>query len=403
MNNRFINYIKENHPFFGGIVIGAVAAYIDSRIHSTQMSSIISQTLEFGFPTFFGYIVNRQQKLLKKEKKRLEEILMHEEEIAKTYEENLNMTIEKVPTPLVILNDQQKIVGFNKSFQELTGYSKKEILNQNYLNIVEKHYLKDSKKKFKQLIEKHSLTHYKKVIVGKNNKKIITEVYPFIWYENNKPSKVVAFLVDNTKTTKLIKKLKKRNKDLDSTINGIFESFTKAINQKDHYTYQHSTNVANIAQKISVEYNKRFNTQIDTKKTYFSGLIHDIGKIFIKDNLLNKPGKLTPEEFDEIKKHTEYGWEIISPIPKLKEISSYIRYHHENYNGSGYYGLKDGEIPLIARILRVADVYDALTTKRPYRSAVNGRIAKEYIIRNSGKLFDPKVVEAFSQIKNVKP
>lgn len=133
-----------------------------------------------------------------------------------------------------------------------------------------------------------------------------------------------------------------------------------------------------------------------------SSVLHDIGKVGIKDNILRKPGKLTQEEFEEMKKHTILGGEVISEIERNisgrsvysigKEIAFY---HHEKWNGSGYpFGLKGEKIPLSARIIAIVDVYDALTTKRPYKEPFSHDIALSIITKESGKHFDPLMVEA---------
>lgn len=133
-----------------------------------------------------------------------------------------------------------------------------------------------------------------------------------------------------------------------------------------------------------------------------SSVLHDIGKVGIKDNILRKPGKLTPEEFEEMKKHTILGGEVISEIEKNitgrsvysigKEIAFY---HHEKWNGTGYpFGLKGEKIPLSARIIAIVDVYDALTTKRPYKEPFSHEVALSIITKESGKHFDPLMVEA---------
>ena len=130
----------------------------------------------------------------------------------------------------------------------------------------------------------------------------------------------------------------------------------------------------------------------------FGGYLHDIGKIGVRDTILLKPGKLTPEEFAEIKMHPVIGDNIIKPIrffPMEREI---ILHHHENYNGTGYpNGLAGDNIPLTARILAVANTYDAMTTSRPYRMALTHEAAIEELLRCSRTQFDAEIVRAFLQ------
>jgi hypothetical protein len=136
------------------------------------------------------------------------------------------------------------------------------------------------------------------------------------------------------------------------------------------------------------------------EKLKLAAPMHDIGKLGIKDMILLKPGKLTDEEFEEMKKHTIYGYEILkdSTIDILKMASNVALCHHEKYDGTGYpRGLKGEEIPIEARIVAVADVFDALTSRRPYKEPYEIERAVEIIEKDSGKHFDPKVVQAFKK------
>jgi HD-GYP domain-containing protein (c-di-GMP phosphodiesterase class II) len=128
-----------------------------------------------------------------------------------------------------------------------------------------------------------------------------------------------------------------------------------------------------------------------------SGLLHDVGKIGVRESILNKPGKLTPEEFEEIKKHPTYGWEILSKIPHplIEAILPGVRNHHEKWNGKGYPdGLAGEEIPFLGRLLAVADVLDALSSDRSYRPSLGFNRAVEMIVEEAGTHFDPDIAEA---------
>ena len=124
--------------------------------------------------------------------------------------------------------------------------------------------------------------------------------------------------------------------------------------------------------------------------------MHDVGKIGIEDRVLNKSGVLTPEEFEQMKAHPAIGAEILQSIEPLKEMLPAVRWHHENWNGKGYPdGLRGAAIPLMARIVAVADCFDAITTNRPYQKAYEARYAAELITQLAGSRFDAKVVTAF--------
>ncbi|MBT3337144.1 MAG: HD-GYP domain-containing protein [Anaerolineae bacterium] len=130
-------------------------------------------------------------------------------------------------------------------------------------------------------------------------------------------------------------------------------------------------------------------------------LLHDIGKIGVRDSILHKPGLLTNDEWKSMRHHPEIGAKIVDGIPFLEETIPIIRYHHERWNGSGYpLGLQGDEIPIAARIFAVADVFDALTSRRPYRRTATDAEAFEYLQENAKILFDPKIVKVFEKLLN---
>ena len=144
-----------------------------------------------------------------------------------------------------------------------------------------------------------------------------------------------------------------------------------------------------ISQELALEENYMEEIEI-------AGLLHDIGKIGIPEDILRKPGKLTDEEYNTIKLHTEYGKKILNGIKKLSTISLWLSSHHERWDGRGYPSALTGkEIPLPARILAIADTYDAMTSNRSYRTGLSHETAVEEIKRCAGSQFDPEIVEAF--------
>jgi diguanylate cyclase (GGDEF)-like protein/PAS domain S-box-containing protein len=128
-------------------------------------------------------------------------------------------------------------------------------------------------------------------------------------------------------------------------------------------------------------------------------LLHDIGKVAIDDKILNKPGALTEEEYAEMKRHPEIGYRILSSVPELNEIAEYVLAHHEKWDGSGYpHGLKNEEIPFLARVITIVDAYDAMTSKRPYRDAQGEDWAIEELRMNAGSQFDPELIPIFIDV-----
>ena len=169
-----------------------------------------------------------------------------------------------------------------------------------------------------------------------------------------------------------------------------------AVEARDPYTHGHSSGVAEISERIGRKLGLKGEA---LEMLHLSALLHDIGKLGIPDEILLKPASLTEIEFAAIKEHPARGEEIVSRIGALKACAPGIRWHHERLDGSGYPdGLKDDEIPLYARIIAVADSYDAMTSERPYRGPMSHERALQIIRQESGVKLDPLVVEAFIEV-----
>ncbi|HEX5761162.1 MAG TPA: HD domain-containing phosphohydrolase [Thermoanaerobaculia bacterium] len=174
---------------------------------------------------------------------------------------------------------------------------------------------------------------------------------------------------------------------------GSLRAFAAAIDAKDPYTRGHSDRVAALSRILARHLGLPEEVQ---HKVWIGALLHDVGKIGIEDRILTKAGVLSPEEYEQMKLHTIKGAEILSPIEQLREVLPAVRWHHEAWNGRGYPdGLKGEQIPLLARIVAVADCFDAITTNRPYQQAYSLKFAVETITKLTGSRFDAKVVTAF--------
>ncbi|NMD10490.1 MAG: HD domain-containing protein, partial [Acidobacteria bacterium] len=174
------------------------------------------------------------------------------------------------------------------------------------------------------------------------------------------------------------------------------QALSLAIEANDEYTRGHSDRVTKIAVKIAKRI-RLTRERIDTLK--FAGILHDIGKIGVIKEVLHKPTKLSDLEFALIKNHPVVGEEIIKPVAFLDKIRPVIRHHHERFDGSGYPdGLRGKDIPFLSRIITVADAYDAMTSHRPYRSALSHETAVAEITKYAGTQFDPEIVQAFLEI-----
>ena len=180
--------------------------------------------------------------------------------------------------------------------------------------------------------------------------------------------------------------------DLKELLFGVIRALTAAIDAKDPYTSGHSERVARIAVRLGEELGLSANERGDL---YLMGLLHDVGKIGIEDGVLKKPGKLSPEEYRAIQSHVKIGVHILADLKKLHHLLPGVAHHHEHMDGSGYpSGLTGDQIPLPARILAVADAFDAMSSSRPYRRRMTWSQIEEVFRHGAGQQWDPIVIDA---------
>ncbi|MHB1661104.1 MAG: HD domain-containing phosphohydrolase [bacterium] len=202
-------------------------------------------------------------------------------------------------------------------------------------------------------------------------------------------SSIISVAVYNAQTLNYIEE------EHFETINSISE----AIETRDAYTRTHGDRLIDYGVVVARELGLSDN---ETKNIRYAAALHDVGKIGIKDSILNKQEKLTDDEYEEIKKHPEIGYNMLKKIKFLSHIANDVLHHQERYDGKGYpSGLSGENIPIVSRIIAVIDTFDAMTTDRPYRKALPISAALEELKKNSGTQFDPKVVKAFLKVVNL--
>lgn len=187
-----------------------------------------------------------------------------------------------------------------------------------------------------------------------------------------------------------VESLKEENKKISEQA---ARTILKALDVKDNYTFGHSMRVAYFSLVTGAEAGLSAD---EMRELELSAIFHDIGKIGTPDAVLNKPSRLSEEEFMIMKQHPEKSFEILQDFPHFEKIAANARLHHERYDGKGYpLGLKGEEIPTAARIILIADTFDAMTSTRPYRKGLAYEVAFEELIQFSGTQFDPNLVKMF--------
>lgn len=184
--------------------------------------------------------------------------------------------------------------------------------------------------------------------------------------------------------------------DVNLLMMGMIRSLTSAIDAKDAYTCGHSERVAMLSRTLAREAGL---PDADVERIYMAGLLHDVGKIGVPEAVLQKTGRLTPEEFEQMKKHPAVGAHILADLKQVADIVPGVLHHHERFDGKGYpTGLAGEQIPLMGRIICLADCFDAMTSNRTYRKALPLEVALAEIRRCGGTQFDPRLTESFLKI-----
>ena len=197
-------------------------------------------------------------------------------------------------------------------------------------------------------------------------------------------------------SAQLLTALTKSNTELRLAYETTLEGWSRALDLRDHHTQGHTARVAGLTVLLGQALGMDAEDMLHLRR---GALLHDIGKMAIPDAILYKPGPLTEKEWEVMRRHPVYAYELLSPIAYLRPALDIPHYHHERWDGTGYpRGLKGEEIPLLARVFSVVDTWDALTSNRPYRSKVSEERARQIIRESAGKDFDPRIVEVFLKL-----
>jgi PAS domain S-box-containing protein len=221
-----------------------------------------------------------------------------------------------------------------------------------------------------------------------------------IYDENNKPTEIQASSRDITERKQAQVALQRANQDLREAYDKTIEGWVVALDLRDRETEGHTQRVTEMTIRLARNLGCTDEEMLHIRR---GALLHDMGKMGIPDEILQKPGPLTEEEWEVMRRHPQYAYQMLSPISYLNQALIIPYYHHERWDGSGYpHGLKGEEIPLFARLFAVVDVWDALSSDRPYRKRMPPKDVIEYLQQESGKLFDAYIVEKFLSMIDIK-
>ena len=314
------------------------------------------------------------------------------------HEMRLRAIFEQTSVGVTVIDREGNLIEFNKAFQNMLGYSEDELRNKNIKNFT---FPDDIKENFdllrsalegkieKYIIEKRYVRKDGEIVWGRLNSSVIKDKDGNILY-------LLSIIEDITDRKYKELKLKEKEENLEKIFKQTTFALSKLIELKEYYTYGHQRRVSElgvlVARKMGLDEDR-----INCIK--YAGLLHDIGKVEVPIEILNKPSKLTKNELDLIKLHSYYGYEILNKIDFPYPIAEVVYQHHERIDGSGYpRGLKDKEILLEAKILSVCDVVEAISSQRVYRDKLPVDMIIDELSRSKGIKYDEKVVDAILEI-----
>lgn len=297
--------------------------------------------------------------------------------------------VDHTPVAYVIMDKQHNVVFANQYVFNLTGYTMGEIVGMKCYDVVN-HGVPCPQCAVRQSFVSGKNERLLKTEQNKEGRTIYNEMIAVPLYEKDGSQPyIMEIIISKTEEITLRKKIER-------DFFRLVETLSYVLGTRDEYTGNHSSNV----HKISLLAADYLSLDIEQKKElHIAAGLHDIGKVGISDAVLNKPGKLTEEEYEIIKSHPVLGEKILSNIESFNSIKQIVSHHHERYDGFGYPdGLKGEEIPYLARIVAIADTYDAITTTRPYRASLGREYAREQLLKGKGSQFDPELVDVFVQM-----
>jgi len=392
----FISYILYDYLHYRGTIIGHFLKPdipYEYFFHFVIVSSLIGSQIT-------AYLIEQRRRLLQRtilSERRLNEVLRE-----------WRITLDAMPYGIMLIDREFNIIRANRYISDITGIPLNELTGKKCYKVL--HSLNDSIDECPLRRLLMSSTSERIEIFDKDRGRyFISSVTPVF----NDEGEIIAFahpLIDITELKlkendlrrsrdaffNILKDINRAHKELQDIYYELLLAFSTAIDAKSPWTRGHSERVTHYAIMIAREMGL---DRRDLEDLRIAGLLHDIGKIGTHDVILDKPSRLTEDELSIVRMHPVNGEKILRPIKGLRRILPIVRSHHERWDGRGYPdGLKGEEIPLLARILFVADSYDSMTSDRPYRPSPGRGYAVRELKRCAGTQFDPRVVEAFLKI-----
>ncbi|MCL5074182.1 MAG: HD domain-containing protein [Chloroflexi bacterium] len=314
--------------------------------------------------------------------------------------------LEQLPEGVVVVDDSDEIIFVNRAAEEIRRISATQITGR---NVVLCHPEKSHERvgRALQFLRRQETRAFTRMVIDKEQGRYYENTYAPVRDAASNYIGSVVVSRDITDKRRLeeeralhLQNLEEKVAELSGKLQDLFiasmASLVKALEAKDRYTQGHSLRVSDIAVKMAEHI---WGVSPEANEVGLAGKLHDIGKVGIREMILNKPARLADEEFEHIKAHPLIGERILAPIEKLKPVAKVIAHHHERYDGKGYPASLGGEgIPVGSRILALADSYDAMTSARPYRPPKSAEEAAKEIRNNLGRQFDPRWGEIFLEL-----
>ncbi|MEW6519718.1 MAG: HD domain-containing phosphohydrolase [Thermodesulfobacteriota bacterium] len=386
--------------FFFFIIVSLVQCNEETRARIRKFNLNIN--LKSLNQDLFFYTHNLEDEVVKRVRKIEESELRYRE----LYENILDL--------IVLIDSESKILLANHHFYSTIGMKPQSIVGKSLLNIIYADSLPVvTDGMLPRLFRGEAVKDFQFIIIGQAGKLLDVECNARKILKEGRELGFQLVIRDISERKKMEKKLLESYRLIDKSRTTAILALAKLAEFRDRDTGNHLERIREYSKILATELAKHpayqyYITQEYIEDIYLSSILHDIGKVGIPDNILLKPEKLTPEEYEVMKCHSVYGGDALCESEKQTKGQSFLTigkqiayYHHEKWDGSGYpSGLAGKDIPLSARIVALADAYDALTSRRCYKSAISHEQAKNIILRDTGIHFDPDVAEAFLAREN---